>query len=583
VKGATVPAGFNTTQFHDFLLDHRVPVADMYDGSEHFPSVDGAELTRLWERGQRLWMPMSHFGASGLDEHGNKHGVLGYNESFLQRWCDEANRTIGRALDAGFKMDNLLMYAYDEPGLSQMPGLEQLSRTIKKNFPRIKLATCGTNQWRYFLGAGNASVGDGTGNGTISIPVSDGRLKDVDLIIPRAWEYSANWSDPTVKLQIDRARSKGKRIGWYVSGVPVGMAGLNWYTESPPLAARLMAGVAAVKQESDALLYYSLNDWSAYVGTAGVQNISDTLEILDFRFDDRSSGDGEGMILVPSPSGTLSTVSFENIRDGLEDLEWYSYLDRLVVQARAAGLNVDAEAKLRLVPDELFDHVQFNRGPSNFTYSRDPSVLRRQRSMVAEAIAEILKKMDTQDANAHHFERPTDTVELLDHSSIKSDDEETFSGVSSPPKSDSNSCQSDLDCSLNGVCGNATCDCDSGWSGVRCHLLDFAPSEHHTAYDVDGNTSSWGGSAALDPADGKWHGFFSEFAGHCGVNSWLTNSMIVHAVSEQPQGPYIRQDVALGAWAHGKQLWCPLCLPNCMTLMLCCACRSGGAPRPEFR
>eukprot|EP01048_Picozoa_sp_COSAG05_P006789 COSAG05_NODE_458_length_9621_cov_5.309914_1_plen_659_part_00 len=149
----------------------------------------------------------------------------------------------------------------------------------------------------------------------------------------------------------------------------------------------------------------------------------------------------------------------------------------------------------------------------------------------------------------------------FDRSSIKGDDEETFSGVSSPPRSDStvNSCQSDLDCSLNGVCGNATCYCDSGWSGVRCHLLDFAPSEHHTAYDVDGNTSSWGGSAALDPADGKWHGFFSEFAGHCGVNSWLTNSMIVHAVSEQPQGPYIRQDVALGAWAHGKQLRPSLC------------------------
>ena len=72
------------------------------------------------------------------------------------------------------------------------------------------------------------------------------------------------------------ARKRGKKIGWYVSGVPVGRAGLNWYTEYPPMrklyrcrlgcillkmpaismrtGARLMAGAAAVKQESDALL-----------------------------------------------------------------------------------------------------------------------------------------------------------------------------------------------------------------------------------------------------------------------------------------------------------------------------------------
>ena len=37
--------------------------------------------------------------------------------------------------------------AFDEPGLSQMPGLEQLSRVVKKHFPAIKIATCGDEQW----------------------------------------------------------------------------------------------------------------------------------------------------------------------------------------------------------------------------------------------------------------------------------------------------------------------------------------------------------------------------------------------------------------------------------------------------
>ena len=47
---------------------------------------------------------------------------------------------------------------------------------------------------RSFGGAGNASVGDGTGNGTVALPVGDGRLEHVDIIVPRAYQYSLNWS-----------------------------------------------------------------------------------------------------------------------------------------------------------------------------------------------------------------------------------------------------------------------------------------------------------------------------------------------------------------------------------------------------
>ena len=43
-----------------------------------------------------------------------------------------------------------------------------------------------------------------------------------------------------------------------------------------------------------------------------------------------------------------------------------------------------------------------------------------------------------------------------------------------------------------------SCVCDSGWLGRDCNTLDFAPSERNTAYDVRGNTSSWGGTAVFD-------------------------------------------------------------------------------------
>ena len=58
----------------------------------------------------------------------------------------------------------------------------------------------------------------------------------------------------------------------------------------------------------------------------------------------------------------------QNLRDGLEDLEWWDLLRRLVAQAQAAGVDVGKEAEALTVPDALFSHVQTNRGPENFTY-----------------------------------------------------------------------------------------------------------------------------------------------------------------------------------------------------------------------
>lgn len=48
--------------------------------------------------------------------------------------------------------------------------------------------------------------------------------------------------------------------------------------------------------------------------------------------------------------------------------------------------------------------------------------------------------------------------------------------------------------------------------------------------------------------------FASEFLGGCGISSWLTNSQIVHAKSKQPEGPYKRVGVAIGAFAHNPAI-----------------------------
>ena len=125
-----------------------------------------------------------------------------------------------------------------------------------------------------------------------------------------------------------------------------------------------------------------------------------------------------------------------------------------------------------------------------------------------------------------------------------------------PPPAWGGPCRSALDCSLNGVCQGGACACDVGFTGERCERFDFQPTPAGSAFhspDAGGATSSWGGTAAYDPASKLWHGFFSEFVGGCGVLSWETNSQIVRGVASTPLGPFARQGVAIAAESHNAE------------------------------
>lgn len=109
-------------------------------------------------------------------------------------------------------------------------------------------------------------------------------------------------------------------------------------------------------------------------------------------------------------------------------------------------------------------------------------------------------------------------------------------------------CASDLDCSLNGLCGeDGLCACDVPWSGETCGLLVMEPAAPGGLYGFDPNVTSWGGNV-LEGDDGLFHLFVSEIDG--GLASWTQKSQCVHATSANIQGPFQRADVAVGAQCH---------------------------------
>lgn len=68
------------------------------------------------------------------------------------------------------------------------------------------------------------------------------------------------------------------------------------------------------------------------------------------------------------------------------------------------------------------------------------------------------------------------------------------------------------------------------------------------------------GSSVIKGEDGKYHMFASRWTKKVGFGNWVTNSQVVHAVSETAIGPYEFHDVVLPA--RGKQYWDGLCTHN---------------------
>ena len=136
-------------------------------------------------------------------------------------------------------------------------------------------------------------------------------------------------------------------------------------------------------------------------------------------------------------------------------------------------------------------------------------------------------------------------------------------------------CKSDLDCSLNGDCNTASgkCDCDAAWcerpsrvllvpgdesdplrvrvacccrEGEQCERFSTLPTPPGMDIKEPGVTT-WGGQAVQH--GGQFHMFVSEYVGHCGITSWLTNSQTVRFVAHTPQGPWTRKDVVQPVWS----------------------------------
>ena len=112
-------------------------------------------------------------------------------------------------------------------------------------------------------------------------------------------------------------------------------------------------------------------------------------------------------------------------------------------------------------------------------------------------------------------------------------------------------CSSEWDCSLNGECINSICKCDPGWKNERCDELNLDYLDYSKGYNNE-TQASWGGNVIF--ADNKWHLFVAQMKNGCSLDDYSSNSEIIRAESDNPEGPYKYANIVIPAFAHNPTI-----------------------------
>lgn len=346
----------------DFLIDHRLAVNSLYAvqsagepgilDSVGYPTLsDPAELKRLWDAGSRWWnlgyLHPLHAKSAEMEL-----------DAYVPHFIDMIRESLRVADAAGWPHGHLGIYFFDET--RDFEALNRAALQVKEAFPDIALMTTGYDR------------SYGVKNGPIDA--------SIDI-----------WCPLTPRFVLDQhviaeGRKLGKKAWWYVCCGPAGNRSLNFFCQYPAIRSRLLMGAAAWKYQPDGFLYYRISGWRYY------DKPIDSGPLTAWKAYHQPGPDGDGELICPGPNGPLSTLQFENLRDGIEDFEYYWVLADLLKRASDAGIQTDAEQALLNVPETVLTSLT--------AYSENSRTLRNHRRQVAEAIVALRRRIEAAEGSS---------------------------------------------------------------------------------------------------------------------------------------------------------------------------------------
>jgi hypothetical protein len=319
----------------DFLADYYIT----YDSLYHHGMPDPEVLAQLHEQGRLGRFNLGYYGQAGT----NAAQVEAWKASNLPRFhaaCDKA-RELG-------VLDHAYIYGCDEATADLFPQVQQAAVLLKSEFPDVMVMTT-----TYDQSYGMNSV-----------------IKTMDAFCPLTPSF-----DPA---KAAAARAAGKQVWWYICCGPH-HPHLNMFIEYPAIEGRLLMGAMPAKYRPDGFLYYQISIWNA-------EKPITTGPFTDWDARSWTTYHGDGSWTCVGPDGTpLPTIRLENFRDGLEDYAYHRLLESLVAKAEASpALGQEEAAWLKMAKPLLEVPADMLKSKTEFT--RDPQVVYRYRSALAEAI-----------------------------------------------------------------------------------------------------------------------------------------------------------------------------------------------------
>jgi len=279
----------------------------------------------------------------------------------FQQGEPEERRRHNEAVVAGLKtlydrvktrgwIDRTYVYCHDEIGQEQYPFALELYSELKTAMPDLRLM-----QTFY----------------------KDNPIPDLDDVLDV-------WAPNTGRYKLDEfqaQQAKGDDVWWYVCCGP-GPPFANLMIEWPAVDHRLLLW-QNWKFQVTGFLYWGLNVWRDNLDVDPRWPAS-PWKAATWRNDAGEPYNGDGQLIYPGPDGKpLSSVRLENLRDGLEDYEYFWLLRDAVEQlrkadaARHAALLVEADKALAIDDAIVTDLTHF---------SQDPAAVRGARANLAQLI-----------------------------------------------------------------------------------------------------------------------------------------------------------------------------------------------------
>ena len=273
-------------QYRDFIAAHRLNVTHLYRRSP----PGGPELAEL-----------------AVDRRLNAANLVNlrardYTEQELAAIADSLEPTV-RFLRSRGLLHLAFIYGFDEATAAEFDNLRAAFGYMKRRFPDVKTATTAKDP-SYGLESGLDEV--------------------VDIWVPLTALY-----DETAAAA---ARARGKEVWWYICIGPTHPFA-NWFIEYPLLEARLLWWMTW-RRGVTGFLYYTLNRWPHLEAPLRTAPGSNRTGLNPASF---GTANGDGCLIYPGEEGPVSSLRFENVRDGIEDYELLQMLSLRKGDAGAAG------------------------------------------------------------------------------------------------------------------------------------------------------------------------------------------------------------------------------------------------------